>query len=143
MSYLPTSSDWGSSPRVWGQVCIKEISVALFRIIPTRVGTSGYLHKTFPESRDHPHACGDKSLCVIFTRQCSGSSPRVWGQVLPTHQNSEFFRIIPTRVGTSFSRACDRPRRQDHPHACGDKAREETYKVTIRGSSPRVWGQVV
>ncbi len=40
MSYLPTSSDWGSSPRVWGQVCIKEISVALFRIIPTRVGTS-------------------------------------------------------------------------------------------------------
>ena len=32
---------------------------------------------------------------------------------------------------------------RDHPHACGDKRSPSFVIVSIRGSSPRVWGQAV
>ena len=32
---------------------------------------------------------------------------------------------------------------KDHPHACGDKYIEFENGIKRRGSSPRVWGQVV
>ena len=31
---------------------------------------------------------------------------------------------------------------RDHPHAYGDKARENEFDTWFSGSSPRVWGQV-
>ena len=72
-----------------------------------------------------------------------GSSPRVWGQANKWSVRSTNRGIIPTRVGTScYVRsavfAC-----WDHPHACGDKTLTCGYVVVYRGSSPRVWGQVV
>ena len=31
---------------------------------------------------------------------------------------------------------------RDHPHACGDKALSHNSPTALKGSSPRVWGQV-
>ena len=120
--FLLTSEHFsGSSPRVWGQAPKVSSAVPTTGIIPTRVGTSRLIVCGDIEYQDHPHACGDKSLCVIFTRQCSGSSPRVWGQVDCVRRVSDGYRIIPTRVGTSTANAPKQRIFQDHPHACGDK----------------------
>ena len=72
-------------------------------------------------SKDHPHACGDKNVMAGVNEYATGSSPRVWGQALP-----------------SILRAQSQ---QDHPHACGDKAFPTMPPSTLPGSSPRVWGQ--
>ena len=111
----------GSSPRVWGQVPAVCASRLFFGIIPTRVGTSFFLLCGFLVFKDHPHACGDKWMDEDDVFGDTGSSPRVWGQVLPTYQPLLQAGIIPTRVGTSF----------------------RTYHTVLQnaGSSPRVWGQ--
>ena len=117
------------------------ITVCGIRIIPTRVGKSSKRRIQGTQAQDHPHACGDKSPNVCNCPSATGSSPRVWGQdQLHTIQH-KLLRIIPTRVGTSswlftFNRST-----QDHPHACGDKNSMPCIIVSVRGSSPRVWGQ--
>ena len=93
--------------------------------------------------KDHPHACGDKSLYLHFSRlslgssprvwgqatgtfgvaPALGSSPRVWGQVIRTHTQYVFGGIIPTRVGTRNS--------------------VKNNSISEWGSSPRVWGQEI
>ena len=50
-------------------------------------------------------------------------------------------RIIPTRVGTSYSIQLRAAVTEDHPHACGDNSRYFQQVILILGSSPRVWGQ--
>ena len=72
-----------------------------------------------------------------------GSSPRVWGQGFMKERMRRYFRIIPTRVGTSDALAIGQLLPRDHPHACGDKQRSSARCVRQEGSSPRVWGQVV
>ena len=111
----------GSSPRVWGQVCGDTLLMAIFGIIPTRVGTSLFKARKITIYGDHPHACGDKEAIQTVSDDMTGSSPRVWGQASDTPQGSLSDGIIPTRVGTSCSVCRAVSKLQDHPHACGDK----------------------
>ncbi len=113
------------------------------RIIPTRVGTRIPYIKTKHCVEDHPHACGDKLCSLSIYDGSMGSSPRVWGQATQHHLRFIVCGIIPTRVGTSLYSFCGYTGRQDHPHACGDKKSITIIKKKVRGSSPRVWGQVV
>ena len=95
-------SRWkGSSPRVWGQDSVSAQLLPDCRIIPTRVGTSRTSLLRLSKSRDHPHACGDKVGETALSPFVTGSSPRVWGQVLNKQIDYLLQRIIPTRVGTS------------------------------------------
>ncbi len=91
----------GSSPRVWGQVSISALPRAIFRIIPTRVGTRIHQRAYAAVFQDHPHACGDKF------------------RIMGSHFNDG--GIIPTRVGTRSYRVLFAHLSMDHPHACGDK----------------------
>ena len=92
---------WGSSPRVWGQVPGLTVARVTGRIIPTRVGTSNNSIRYGNTYADHPHACGDKVRLASPEINILGSSPRVWGQDFNLLFAQNFFRIIPTRVGTS------------------------------------------
>ena len=65
----------------------------------------------------------------------------MWGQVLQPAEYSGSDGIIPTRVGTSFPPALWAVLYWDHPHACGDKVTTPPPLVSVKGSSPRVWGQ--
>ena len=110
----------GSSPRVWGALhCCRHWRVKE-GIIPTRVGsTSMTLDKKAPQL---------------------GSSPRVWGALEIERHELEAAGIIPTRVGSTCRPRRDRPRRWDHPHACGEHAKCTGPDDGTPGSSPRVWG---
>ena len=128
---------------MWGQDDNEGKTVGLTRIIPTRVGTSKHQNNIDELSQDHPHACGDKQSKIILRIETLGSSPRVWGQDKKQIRIGFFARIIPTRVGTSWEAPTRRIRKEDHPHACGDKLTLILSAVLYPGSSPRVWGQVV
>ncbi len=75
----------GSSPRVWGQEELRSFRFIVYRIIPTRVGTSDTRTLCVEKLQDHPHACGDKHFNQSFFNAGKGSSPRVWGQVTFIH----------------------------------------------------------
>ncbi len=131
----------GSSPRVWGQVEGDICKVTVFRIIPTRMGTRKRGCKDVENTRDHPHAYGDKG---VFSRKkliAIGSSPRVWGQDRLNRFNNFFHGIIPTRMGTRHLFGVLAVAHRDHPHAYGDKSYNYAPYPHIQGSSPRVWGQ--
>ena len=114
-----------------------------FRIIPTRVGTRVLDGRRECIDWDHPHACGDKFIMRSRLVVSEGSSPRVWGQVPVAKTTPLPPGIIPTRVGTRHSPKKLTKIIRDHPHACGDKRIFVILTQTLRGSSPRVWGQGV
>ena len=95
----------GSSPRVWGQVCILFVDKFSVRIIPTRVGTRRGQKKERLRMEDHPHACGDKRRRRSRRAYKLGSSPRVWGQGFLFCSFAVHLRIIPTRVGTRLKKS--------------------------------------
>ena len=70
-----------------------------------------------------------------------GSSPRVWGQEVVIWICVQLIRIIPTRMGTSWSKMPKSIDLRDHPHAYGDKIKLILLQIKAIGSSPRVWGQ--
>ena len=85
---------------MWGQVYADMVRGIYNGIIPTRVGTSVLVRWQYEATKDHPHACGDKSAYPSIMLQYKGSSPRVWGQVAVRQYDVVHGGIIPTRVGT-------------------------------------------
>ena len=132
----------GSSPRVWGEDGKERSCDQSGRIIPTRVGRRSPAAEGDPANADHPHACGEKDTAIHDEVTYVGSSPRVWGEEGSWRPGRWRRRIIPTRVGRSSSATCSSNLRPDHPHACGEKELEALYREAVRGSSPRVWGEV-
>ena len=120
---LTAAQNSGSSPRVWGQEKCTLSAVAIYRIIPTRMGTSNVITP--------------KDFFIL------GSSPRVWGQVIPFSSVIPHVGIIPTRMGTSAYLSWRKYSSWDHPHAYGDKLRRSALRQSLHGSSPRVWGQAI
>ena len=88
------------------------------------MGTSTSHSRKVSLVKDHPHAYGDKFRVPLVYRSPVGSSPRVWGQVVPLYYITGFSRIIPTRMGTSFKSRFAFAVKEDHPHAYGDKTKE-------------------
>ena len=126
---------------MWGQDRVCLYVCAVYRIIPTRVGTS-VVPLCFQIGReDHPHACGDKLQNIKNRGGRIGSSPRVWGQESAEPLLVRLSGIIPTRVGTRVVIFCFLSPSWDHPHACGDKFALRPTICACSGSSPRVWGQ--
>ena len=138
---VPLLNIIGSSPRVWGQVVCGRSCQLNTGIIPTRMGTRNVILPTSRRIWDHPHAYGDKIRIRTVISDLIGSSPRVWGQEKPIVHPYHESRIIPTRMGTSGGSPLRRKIVQDHPHAYGDKRFQLSPAVTVKGSSPRVWGQ--
>ena len=111
----------GSSPRVWGQAALHFCAYQNHGIIPTRMGTRKVSLQYVNTIRDHPHAYGDKASSSADGFRVPGSSPRVWGQAFRGRIYSMYNRIIPTRMGTSYTTGFSICQGGDHPHAYGDK----------------------
>ena len=102
LSYRFHKKGVGSSPRVWGQACVRCRRTIPCRIIPTRMGTRSGLQSLRNRRKDHPHAYGDKIFLIYGLTIQRGSSPRVWGQGQQTRLVSLVRGIIPTRMGTRY-----------------------------------------
>ena len=66
------------------------------------MGTSIVTSQKQVRRKDHPHAYGDKVSDDTRELYMTGSSPRVWGQVVDEYYIHNDSGIIPTRMGTSF-----------------------------------------
>ena len=130
----------GSSPRVWGIRVENDPVLRALRFIPTRVGNTGFGQFLLSGASVHPHACGEYGVIADGEHVPPGSSPRVWGILVPNRAEDCVPRFIPTRVGNTVSV----PRMPEfwtvHPHACGEYGDRAVAHVRCAGSSPRVWG---
>ena len=130
----------GSSPRVWGTLTDVITTNAAQRFIPTRVGNTRGPWIQFILFAVHPHACGEHVDLCFCIRNCSGSSPRVWGTLCAHTRIHPVIRFIPTRVGNTGLSPVPAGNTAVHPHACGEHSKSDAAKAEMPGSSPRVWG---
>ena len=111
----------GSSPRVWGTLVHRPVRPAPVRFIPTGVGNAidtGAFGHYFPV---HPHGCGERWTRWCMPGQSVGSSPRVWGTLVPGTAPFTNRRFIPTGVGNARCAAVARSPLPVHPHGCGER----------------------
>ena len=69
-----------------------------------------------------------------------GSSPRLWGTHNLKFLSPAYNRFIPTPVGNTTFGVIAHNVGTVHPHACGEHCVKISYKDSIIGSSPRLWG---
>mgnify|MGYP001230963690 CR=1 FL=1 len=110
----------GSSPRMWGTHLGRHLVLYIFRFIPTHVGNTAPKDERMPPSPVHPHACGEHSRAWPRVWRSGGSSPRMWGTLIPRGLPVAMFRFIPTHVGNTRQPRCWFSRASVHPHACGE-----------------------
>ena len=70
------------------------------RFIPTHVGNTSMSHSKHIKRPVHPHGCGEHMIPIDFQPGDYGSSPRMWGTLMPSTKK--------------------RNKRSVHPHACGE-----------------------
>ena len=138
---VPSRSQSGSSPRVWGKPRRGGPRARRPGIIPTGVGKAATPSPSRPSGRDHPHGCGESWIVTTSESESLGSSPRVWGKRGIAVHPAPLQWIIPTGVGKASGAARPTPPSRDHPHGCGESAPVWLDNTRTAGSSPRVWGK--
>ncbi len=81
-------------------------------------------------------------MARIRLQSCTGSPPRVWGQLPQTAARAHIPRFTPTCVGTTCPKSLCSAYRSVHPHVCGDNSLRIALPSIFLGSPPRVWGQL-
>ncbi len=135
-----TQLDTGSSPRLWGTVLAHLGQLGVERFIPTPVGNGPRTTPWGASTTVHPHACGERPSHAHQPCGPRGSSPRLWGTDGGSPGQALLVRFIPTPVGNGRTGLRESPRRSVHPHACGERTKEEASMYRENGSSPRLWG---
>ena len=130
----------GSSPRVWGTLHKRIEANIARRFIPTGVGNTSSTTSTVRSASVHPHGCGEHKIPVTLKSRLVGSSPRVWGTLWLMANWYRKERFIPTGVGNTITATGVASWRPVHPHGCGEHVAGALIVLTVRGSSPRVWG---
>ena len=131
----------GSPPRVRGKGGVYHACLPHHGITPARAGKSADFEDYPVVARDHPRACGEKSIKEKLCITVKGSPPRVRGKGGPAWSHRGRGRITPARAGKRCSELLLVSRSRDHPRACGEKSTGLTKSPSSRGSPPRVRGK--
>ena len=94
-------------------------------ITPARAGKSLTLSSSVVSSKDHPRACGEKTLVAVIPTMGAGSPPRVRGKGPTRFRTRRNNGITPARAGKRWFSACRGRMYWDHPRACGEKRKRE------------------
>ena len=94
----------------------------------------------FRDAPVHPHACGEYECLNENYSLTDGSSPRMWGILLPQLCFALQSRFIPTHVGNTPTNLKTELVMTVHPHACGEYGCPRIPRYSRFGSSPRMWG---
>src|SRR5690606_32361830 len=89
-----------------------------------------------------PTPVGTTLRWKIASLSTFGSPPRLWGQRRPRPFVPHSQRFTPTPVGTTCSPSPASALVAVHPHACGDNDGGRYSTLNVRGSPPRLWGQL-
>ena len=92
---------WGSPPRVRGKDKPDEKKFTFGRITPACAGKRARPSPCRSQSRDHPRACGEKSIASQGPDLVTGSPPRVRGKGHPHHPDDLGIGITPAYAGKS------------------------------------------
>ena len=136
-----TTSNHGTSPRMWGKLRARCKSELARRYIPTHVGKtrcSGWSRCLNPV---HPHACGENGPSTGHQHARFGTSPRMWGKRGRESRTTVVRRYIPTHVGKTATDHRESVVIAVHPHACGENAGGFGSRLSNAGTSPRMWGK--
>ena len=130
----------GSSPRMRGTPRPGVCAGSSAGLIPTYAGntvTSGGLR---PDSRAHPHVCGEHGIIPATFPRREGSSPRMRGTLGDVVMAAEQKGLIPTYAGNTFCAFTSCSLRWAHPHVCGEHRSSAFAGPISPGSSPRMRG---
>ena len=125
---------------MWGTQLAEQGVPLHVRITPTCVGNTKKFYLLEKSFEDHPHLCGEHYISRKTMTQKIGSPPPVWGTRHELLSITPAARITPTCVGNTRPCCANPPRKQDHPHLCGEHIRSTTLLLTMAGSPPPVWG---
>ena len=111
-------------------------------IIPAGAGRRRRAAGRRRSAGDHPRGCGEKwSLSCSFWFP-GGSSPRVRGEEVDRADGVIGCGIIPAGAGRRDEGVGFGFVEEDHPRGCGEKGMLTAMAMSLRGSSPRVRGEV-
>ena len=133
----------GSPPRVRGEVRPRRDVSRPARITPACAGRSKPLRLTRLSAQDHPRVCGEKPLQATSAGTGDGSPPRVRGEVISVRADRPALGITPACAGRSSPIRSSVQLTTDHPRVCGEKDMKFSTLNSIRGSPPRVRGEVL
>ena len=98
-NYHPT--DYGTSPRLWGDSVSAGNAINTTRYIPTLVGRFTSPIGGIIITAVHPHACGEILRIKRSIRKEIGTSPRLWGDYSSVSGRQRLPRYIPRLWGDS------------------------------------------
>ena len=111
------------------------------RITPAHAGKRERLSRIWELAQDHPRACGEKVSACVDSFLILGSPPRMRGKGFLCNPNQAPSGITPAHAGKSQKLLLKFEKKQDHPRACGEKARRSRALCLTSGSPPRMRGK--
>ena len=136
-----TDPDIGSPPRMRGKRFHRGRLFVDFRITPAHAGKTRPPHPRGKCSADHPRACGENLLCLLYAVEPSGSPPRMRGKRGLLRCCAVSPRITPAHAGKTGYIQTLLPCGADHPRACGENLVGHRGMVAKSGSPPRMRGK--
>ena len=91
---------------------------------------------------DHPRMCGEKGLSTFWSRNHSGSPPRMRGKVRAQCVQRDCVGITPAYAGKRDLFPAGKTAPRDHPRMCGEKPAAGICLLCQKGSPPHVRGKV-
>ena len=131
----------GSPPRVRGEAPDLATAATELRITPACAGRSTGQREGSARREDHPRVCGEKHGRRRPCETCTGSPPRVRGEVLDLLGDVRHLRITPACAGRRKIVADYLELGRDHPRVCGEKTIRLMILTSAAGSPPRVRGE--
>ena len=132
----------GSPPRVRGEADGAAHPLTVTGITPACAGRRPAACRKSGCGRDHPRVCGEKAHVVVALDHDIGSPPRVRGEARCLGNAVVPQQITPACAGRSLQEKPTTATNGDHPRVCGEKFERQLLPLPLRGSPPRVRGEV-
>ena len=131
----------GTSPHLWGKLTSSARRWYHTRNIPTSVGKTTAGKRIVFVIPEHPHICGENVIDPLTLVAEYGTSPHLWGKLLPAEVVQPCVRNIPTSVGKTPCHLGLHRHEPEHPHICGENTINDSDGFVANGTSPHLWGK--
>ena len=124
-----------------GKAFLAERWHSVIGITPAYAGKRQELLSCRMNRKDHPRVCGEKGSSTFWSRNHSGSPPRMRGK-----EGGDLFAAVVDGITPACAGKSCRLRQlhgayRDHPRVCGEKKKLSPNFTVYEGSPPRVRGK--